>query len=89
MEGLWLLGSEVWAGPRGAHAPKGEMSWAPDAERRWVDAYNGELAAEHDGMLGAIAARDNAQVLRLAVAYAVLDGRRVIEPGDVAAGLAV
>ena len=72
-----------------ATTPRGEMSFAPDAERLWRVAYQGELAAEHDGLVGVLFGRAETKARRYAVTYAALDCRRVIGPADVEAGLAI
>jgi 5S rRNA maturation endonuclease (ribonuclease M5) len=71
-------------------------SWGPqpitftrDAAGMWADAYDGELSLERSGMLGAITARAEAQALRLAVTYALLDRSARIEVAHLQAALAV
>lgn len=58
------------------------------AARLWRDAYP-VLTGERTGIVGAIGARGEVHVMRLAAVYAVLDGRRVIEEADLEAALAV
>lgn len=65
----------------------GELSWGL-ASQLWEDVYP-DLSAGAPGMLGAITARAEAHVLRLAVIYALLDQRRAIEPEHLRAALAV
>ena len=50
---------------------------ADDARRLWADIYP-ELSEEKPGMVGALTARGEAQVLRLAAVYAVLDCSTVV-----------
>ena len=52
----------------------GRMSWQPDAAVRWVELYDELADDDPPGLLGAAVARAEAQVLRLAVHYALLDG---------------
>ena len=58
------------------------------AARIWVEVYP-ELSEGKPGMLGAVTARAEAQTLRLALAYALLDGMVDIEPEHLQAALAV
>ena len=71
----------------------GTLSMDGPAMHVWEDAYPG-LVVERTGILGAITARAEAQALRLAVTYALLDARpdmprAVIREPHVAAALAV
>lgn len=52
---------------------------SPDAETYWTELY--EMMADDDagGLVGDVTARAEAQTLRLAVVYALLDGSRLIE----------
>jgi len=52
---------------------------APDAETRWAELYGLMAEDEPGGLLGAVIARDAAQVLRLSVVYALTDGSHSIE----------
>jgi hypothetical protein len=65
------------------------MTFAEDAAGLWADAYHGELSIDRTGMLGAITARAEAQTLRLAVTYALLDRSTQIELCHLRAALAV
>lgn len=47
------------------------------ARRRWIEGYH-ELSAAHPGMLGAATARSEAQTLRVALIYALLDRQPMI-----------
>lgn len=58
------------------------------AESEWAEAY-GALSAGKPGMVGAIIARAEAQVLRLSVAYALLDCSTVILPEHQGAAIAL
>lgn len=50
-----------------------EVTWASETRDAWEKAYS-ELSAGGHGMLGSVTARAEAQVVRLATLYAVLDG---------------
>jgi hypothetical protein len=58
------------------------------AKKHWVEVY-GPLSRDRDGLLGAITARAEAQVIRLALVYALLDGQPELSEHHLAAGLAV
>ncbi len=66
-----------------------EIQFGADATARWAEAYHGELADEREGMVGAITARAEAQALRLAVDYALLDASKRIQGCHLEAALAV
>jgi hypothetical protein len=51
----------------------------PEAEARWAELYDLMAEDEPGGLLGAVIARDAAQVLRLSAAYALTDGSHRIE----------
>lgn len=65
-----------------------EVGFAEAARPLWVRAYDA-LAIERPGLLGAITQRAEAQVVRLALLYALLDGAAVIEVPHLKAALAV
>lgn len=65
-----------------------EVSFSDDASRGWITAYS-SLTAGRPGLLGAIIGRAEAQVLRLAMLYAVLDCSSRIEVDHLRAALAV
>lgn len=67
----------------------GAMAMTAGGARAWAAAYRGSLAMAHPGLLGSVTSRSEAQALRLAVVYALLDGARSIGPEHVAAALAV
>lgn len=54
----------------------------------WISVYC-DLSEGHPGLLGAITGRAEAQVVRLALIYALLDGKREIDAPHLLAGLAV
>lgn len=64
------------------------MRRSPDAEALWEDLYN-SIDDEVDGMVGALTARAEAQMLRLSVAYALTDGSAVIDVPHLLAARAV
>lgn len=65
----------------------GEVRWSQTGRDAWEDLY-GELAAAggRSGLLGAMTARAEAQIVRLALLYALLDCSPVIEPVHLNAG---
>jgi len=66
----------------------GVLRRSPDAATLWEQIYNA-IDDEADGMVGALTARAEAQLLRLSVVYALLDGSRTIEVAHVRAAEAV
>jgi hypothetical protein len=56
----------------------GILRRSPEAEQLWTELYNA-IDDDVDGMVGALTARAEAQILRLSVAYALTDGSRTIE----------
>jgi hypothetical protein len=66
----------------------GELRLDPDARERWHDAYR-RLARPLPGMLGQITARAEAHTIRLALLYALADGKRHISPPHLDAALAL
>jgi hypothetical protein len=69
-------------------ASAGACGWDAGAERAWCDVY-AELTAETEGPLGALTSRAEAQVIRLALIYALLDGTSVMGGEHLAAALAI
>jgi hypothetical protein len=61
----------------------------PTAEDYWADLYERLANDEPGGLLGAVIARDSAQVLRLSVTYALLDGCHQVDVPHVVAAEAV
>jgi len=71
------------------HAQKvARMRFSDKARKLWVRKYP-RLAGEVPGLLGAIISRAEAQVIRLAVIYALLDCSRFIDKRHLRAALAV
>ena len=72
------------------HAHKvGIIRRTPAAEEYWTDLYERLADDEPGGLLGAVIARDSAQVLRLSVAYTLLDQCHQIDVPHVMAAEAV
>jgi uncharacterized protein DUF3987 len=65
-----------------------ELSFSKRARRLWCRKYD-KLAAEVPGLFGAVTSRAEAQVLRLAIIYALVDRSRFIEAPHLRAALAV
>jgi hypothetical protein len=68
--------------------PIGRMNMSDDARARWAAIYH-DLSAPQPGLLGAVVARGEAQTLRLALIYALLDGAAEIGLPHLEAALAV
>ena len=66
----------------------GRLDWSEEAKELWCGVYP-ELSEGHPGLEGALTARAEAQVLRLALIYALLDCSRVIAPPHLEAALEV
>lgn len=66
----------------------GPVHLAPDARDTWLEAYP-KLTEEQGGAYGAATSRGEAQVLRLALIYALLDGEATIRAVHLNAALAL
>ena len=66
----------------------GPVRLNPDARELWHDAY-AQLAQPQPGVLGQITARAEAHTIRLALLYALADGKRQICPPHLKAALAL
>jgi hypothetical protein len=66
----------------------GRVTIATSARGIWAKAYDA-LSEGQPGLLGAITARSEAQTIRLAMLYALLDGSSEIEEPHLRAGLAI
>jgi hypothetical protein len=66
----------------------GRVSWTDEAAREWARIYSA-LSSAKPGLLGAITARAEAQVVRLATLYALLDGSTSISFDHLRAAVAV
>jgi hypothetical protein len=73
---------------RGAAELQGPLARTEDARELWHHVYS-RLSADQPGRLGQATSRSEAQVLRLSLIYAVLDGRSVIDRDHLEAALAV
>jgi Protein of unknown function (DUF3987) len=82
------LGSEVRERLQAAQSI-GTLKRTPEAEELWATRYREMAEDEPGGLLGAIVGRDQAQVLRLSVTYALLNGSRWINTEDVESAWAV
>jgi hypothetical protein len=67
---------------------RSRIGMTPDAREIWIAVYS-ELSAGGDGLHGAVTARAEAQVCRLALVYALLDGAAEIDAPHLLAALAV
>jgi hypothetical protein len=66
----------------------GRVGWTSDAAESWKKVYP-HLSAEQPGLLGAATARAEAQCVRLALVFTLLDGKVNIEVPHLDAALAV
>ena len=66
----------------------GRISMTPAARKIWTAVYS-SLSAGQPGLLGAVTARAEAQTVRLALVYALLDASNVIDVAHLEAALAV
>jgi hypothetical protein len=64
------------------------ITWGEDARAIWRDVY-GPLSAGKPGLFGAVVSRAEAQVVRLATLYAVMDESHEIRSGHLLAALAL
>jgi hypothetical protein len=67
---------------------EGELERSARAQLLWGKVYR-ELSIDRPGLVGALVARSEAQVLRLSMIYALLDSSRLIKTRHVKAALAV
>ncbi len=65
-----------------------ELTWSSDARALWESVYP-QLSEGHPGMFGSITGRAEAQVCRLALIYALLDGSNIMEVVHLRAALEV
>ncbi len=66
----------------------GEVDFTPEAALDWAAIY-ARLSEGRDGLAGALLGRGEAQVVRLSLLYALLDGASAIETEHLAAALAL
>jgi hypothetical protein len=64
------------------------VRFSPEGEARWREVY-GQLTRGHPGLFGAVTARGEARVIRIALIYAIMDKSDLIELPHIEAGLAV
>jgi hypothetical protein len=85
---LQQLGERV-ADRLGRIEARGEqlVMWTDSARRLWAERYE-QLSAGQPGMAGAVISRAEAQTLRLALLYALLDGVVYLEPEHLRAAFA-
>jgi hypothetical protein len=68
--------------------PGGLILFDQVARRRWIEIYH-DLSAAHPGMYGAATTRSEAQVTRVALIYALLDGQEQIGIAHLGAALEI
>ena len=66
----------------------GRITMTDEAAKAWEAAYP-DLSAERPGLLGAVTARAEAQVIRLSLIFALLDSKDIIDTGHLGAAMAV
>ena len=66
----------------------GQCGWMPDAASMWAREYS-RLSAGRPGLAGAMSARAEAQTLRIALVYAILDGCNNVDVHHLRAALEV
>ncbi len=66
----------------------GDIKWGESGRGAWEPVYK-DLSDDRPGLFGAVTARGEAQALRLALLYAVMDKSRTIEGEHVEAALAL
>ena len=66
----------------------GEVRWGETAKPLWVEIY-GDLSEGSPGLFGAVTSRAEAQCLRLALVYALIDSSHFIEEEHLRAALAL
>ncbi|MGH7294683.1 MAG: DUF3987 domain-containing protein [Polyangiaceae bacterium] len=86
--GLVEITARIGAAVVAATARSGEVERDEAARQLWIESYP-ELSAERPGLLGGMTARAEAQVLRLSLLYALLDGAERIGVEHLRAALEV
>src|SRR5206468_1104149 len=84
---LTAYASRLGAAIREAAELKGVFGRTPEAAELWARVY-GDLVSEVPGLLGTATSRAEAQVLRLSLLYAALDGRARVDTEHLRAALA-
>jgi hypothetical protein len=86
-EKLTSLQQELWR--LVSHAQHcGLVTMSEEARTQWASIYS-DLSREHSGLAGSIINRAEAQSLRLALIYALLDGQNIIREQHLSAALAL
>ena len=85
--GVTTMAHEVGAALQVART-RSRLSRDPAADRRWAEVY-GHLTRDRHGLAGILTSRAEAQVLRLSLVYALLDGASSIGLPHLEAALAV
>jgi hypothetical protein len=88
VQGLGRKISEALSNCIGFRDDAVRVRFSPEGEARWREVY-GPLTRGHPGLFGAVTARGEAQVIRIALAYAILDKSILIGLPHIEAGLAV
>lgn len=81
--------SELSNAIRAAAAPGPELHWTPEAAVRWEQLYARLSGREGRGVAGALVARAESQIVRLALVYALLDQAKQIDVIHLAAAEAL
>lgn len=80
---------QTLAGRVGEARKLGQLARSTAADQMWAERYHELAEDDPGGLLGGVVSRGEAQVLRLSLTYAVLDGSRRIDPQHIAAAWAV
>ncbi len=86
-QGVFKMAREVGTALQVART-RSRLSRDPAAERRWCEVY-GHLTRDRHGLAGILTSRAEAQVLRLSLVYALLDGATAIGLDHLRAALAL
>jgi hypothetical protein len=87
-DGLILGLGERLKGAISSASNIGRIGWTSSARDAWKAVY-GQLSEGKPGLLGAVTSRGEAQCVRLALIYALLDGAANIDLPHIRAGLAI
>ena len=86
---IQALAQEVALAIDGAQKEANLLIFDPEAQQLWNRVYVGELSVDRMGIVGAITARAEPYVARLAMIYALLDGSNLIRSYHLRAALAI
>lgn len=64
------------------------LRWSTEAKAAWCGRYYADLTRDHQGLVGCVINRGEAQVVRLAMIYCLLDGADTISVDHLEAGVA-